>query len=139
MSAGDIKNQIDTLVKNNNESMQKIIELRNNPNPVYIVCILIGYFIVIYFLYIFLVKDDISGKWKDSDDNNYEIMHNKFNDNIIVYKKLNNIKNKKCKKSIGVLHGNILIMQNNKYNNIGVYLNDRIKWLDNKLWYKIGC
>ena len=68
-------------------------------------------------------------------------MHNKFNDNIIIYKKnkvQTNFKNNMCKKIIGVLHGNILILRNNKLDNIGVYLNNRIKWLDNKLWYKIG-
>jgi len=136
MSSEDLTNEINSLTSKNNDNIQKIIEMRNNPNPVYIVCLLVGYIIVIYFLYVFLVKEDISGEWKDSDDNNYKILHNKFSDNIIIVKTDKNSKD--CKKIIGILHGNLLILRNNNLDNIGVYLNNRIKWLDSKLWYKIG-
>lgn len=134
----DLQNNIIEILKINNENITKTIELRNNPNPIYITCIIIGYFAVIYFLYIFLIKDDISGKWKDSDENIYNILHNKFTDNIIIYK-TNKIQNIKDKKILGSLCGNLLIIKGNKVDNTGIYLNGRIKWLDNKIWYKISC
>jgi len=117
-------------IKNNVYELNKKIELKNNPNPVYIVCLMIGYLVVIYFMYVFIIKTDISGTWKDSDGNIYKISHNKFSDNIIIF---NN-----RKKTIGVMHGNLVIIRNESNDNMGVYLNNRIKWLHKKIWYKIG-
>ena len=117
-------------IKNNVYELNKKIELKNNPNPVYVVCLMIGYLVVIYFMYVFIIKTDISGTWKDSDGNIYKISHNKFSDNIIIF---NN-----RKKTIGVMHGNLVIIRNESNDNMGVYLNNRIKWLHKKIWYKIG-
>ena len=116
-------------IKDNVSDLNKKIELKNNPNPVYIVCLMIGYIVVIYFMYIFIIKTDISGTWKDSDGKIYKITHNKFNDNIVIYQN--------CKKTIGVMHGNLIIVRNDSKDNMGVYLNNRIKWIHKKIWYKI--
>ena len=116
-------------IKNNVSELNKKIELKNNPNPVYIVCLMIGYMVVIYFMYIFIIKTDISGTWKDSDGNIYKIKHNKFSDNIIIFQN--------HKKTIGVMHGNLVIIRNESNDNMGVYLNNRIKWLHKKIWYKV--
>ena len=116
-------------IRDNITDLNRKIELKNNPNPVYIVCLLIGYIVVIYFIYIFVIKTDLSGTWKDSDGKIYKISHNKFNDNIVIYQD--------DKKTVGVMHGNIIILRNSKRDNIGVYLNNRIKWIHQKIWYKI--
>lgn len=116
-------------IKNNVSELNKKIELKNNPNPIYIVCLMIGYMVVFYFIYVFIIKKDISGTWGDSDGNVYKIIHNKFSDNIVIYE--NN------KKTIGVIHGNLVIVRNKSSDNMGVYLNNRIKWLHKKLWYKV--
>jgi hypothetical protein len=116
-------------IKDNFSDLNKKIELKNNPNPIYIVCLMIGYMVVIYFMYIFIIKTDISGTWKDSGGIIYKINHNKFNDNIVIYQN--------CKKTIGVMHGNLIIVRNDSNDNMGVYLNNRIKWIHEKIWYKI--
>jgi hypothetical protein len=117
-------------IKNNVSELNKKIELKTNPSPVYIVCLMIGYMVVLYFIYIFIIKPDISGTWKDSDSKIYKITHNKFSDNIVIYQN--------CKKTIGVLNGNIIIIRDGTTDNMGIYLNDRIKWIHKKIWYKIG-
>lgn len=117
-------------LKNNVIELNKKIEMKNNPNPIYLTCLIIGYIVIIYFLYIFIIKDDISGIWKDSDGKIYKITHNKFSDNVIIYHNQ--------KKTIGVIHGNLVILRNDNNDNMGVYLNNRIKWLHKKIWYKIA-
>ena len=127
-----LEQDINDTILRNFEDIQRKIELRHNPNPVYVLCLLLGYYVAMYCLYIFLIKDDISGIWKNSDERIYKIIQNKFTDNVIIYE----MNKKECKKTIGTLHGNLLITQTTNSNNIGMYLNDRIKWLDDKIWYK---
>ena len=116
-------------------SDQEVIELRNlinvkdivrrteNPNPLFILFLIIVILLVMYFIFINFIKKSITGIWIDDDDKEYDIIHNKWKDTIIVDRKYH-----------GICKGHIVIVYMNNTMQMGVYTDNKIKWANGTTW-----
>lgn len=131
-----LSEEVKTLISSNNQKAYEKITLKCNPNPNIVIFIVIIFMIICYFMYVYFMEPSLTGKWKDSDNIIYDIKHQKIKDKITIivpYDKT--APNTAPITDFGALNKNLLIMDSGK---IGIYLNDRIKWVDNKIWYKVA-
>lgn len=110
----------------NLEKVCRIVTRSENPHPLTIVLIIFASIIVIYYIYICMIKDLATGNWVDENKKKYTIKHNKWTDAITV----NTPKRSIC----GVIKGNLIVIYVDKTMRTGVWLNDTINWTDGTTW-----
>ena len=136
-----LSEEVKTLISSNNQKAYEKITLKCNPNPNIVIFIVIIFMIICYFMYVYFMEPSLTGKWKDSDNIIYDIKHQKIKDKITIIVPYDKTAPNTAPTStapitdFGALNKNLLIMDSGK---IGIYLNDRIKWVDNKIWYKVA-
>ena len=149
-----LSEEVKTLISSNNQKAYEKITLKCNPNPNIVIFIVIIFMIICYFMYVYFMEPSLTGKWKDSDNIIYDIKHQKIKDKITIITPYDKTAPNTASTSgtsntaptsgtpniapttdFGALNKNLLIMDSGK---IGIYLNDRIKWVDNKIWYKVA-
>jgi hypothetical protein len=65
--------------------LQKKIYEVANPSPIFIAGLVIAVLISMYIVYVALLKPCLSGEWMDHAGNTWELNHNRFTGNFIVY------------------------------------------------------
>ena len=122
-------NNIDTSAKSaestkNLINVKEIVRRSENPSPLVIVIIILVTMIVIYFIFINVIKKSITGIWIDDGDKSYDIIHDKWKDTIIVNGKFH-----------GMIKGHLVIIYMGKKMDMGIWVNDKINWMDGSVWY----
>lgn len=113
----------------NAELASTIIKKQENPSPILILSYVFVVIILIYYIYVTMIKTCYNGKWYTT-DNIYSIQHNKFNDIINVFDKNGNLaQGYVCGRAIFIKIGNEL--------NMGVMQNRNIMWTNGEIWKKI--
>lgn len=70
----------------NEDYVRRVIRREENPDPMYIVYFTVATCILMYYLYIIVIKACIGGTWySDLDDGAFKIHHNIWNDTVFVY------------------------------------------------------
>jgi hypothetical protein len=112
--------------------VKNLVTKMENPNPLIIVFIVICTILLCYFFYIEVIKINISGKWCDDDNNIYFIEHNNWSDHINI---MQNGRNRQINNN-GIVKGSVVILYDSisDTENIGVFLNNCIKWTNDTTW-----
>jgi hypothetical protein len=115
---------------------QEIAEIRNllkvndivrrseNPHPMTMVVVIVGIIMIMVCIYTSFIKRTVSGIWVDGEDNSYNVAHNRWTDTILV----NN-------KHHGLLKGHIVIIYLEQKMQMGIWMKNKIKWMDGEVWY----
>ena len=131
LTPADISN-----IKNLNNAKNLVTKMEN-PNPLIIVFIVICMILLCYFFYIEFVKINISGKCCDDDNKIYIIKHNNWSDNINIMQIGSNrqLYNSQLYNN-GMVKGSVVLLYDSNSNteNIGVFLNNCIKWTNDTTW-----
>lgn len=104
--------------------VKDIVRRSENPHPITIVIIIITVVLVMCCIYVTFIKKPITGIWVDDEDNTYNIIQNKWTDTIIINGKF-----------YGLLKGNIVIVYLDDRMQMGIWMDNRIKWMDDSVWY----
>jgi hypothetical protein len=107
-------------------NVKHIVERSENPHPAIIVLIIVGSILIIYCIYVNIIKKSISGEWADENNNIHIIYHDKWKDTIIV-----------DSDTFGIVKGNLVVIYVGKIMKMGILLNDNIDWIDGTSWYNI--
>lgn len=118
------ESEIDKL--KNLANVKHIVERSENPHPLTIVLIIVGSMLIIYYIYIIVIKKSLSGDWADENNNIHTICHNKWKDTLLVDYNI-----------VGVVKGNLVVIYVGKTMKMGILLNDNIDWVDGTSWYNI--
>lgn len=113
----------------NAELASTIIKKQENPSPILIFGYIFVILLVIYYLYVTMIKTCFKGKWY-TDDEEFIIEHNKWNDTICVFDSEGN-------RMQGYVSGRAIFVRNGCDLNMGVLQNSTIHWTNNKTWKKI--
>jgi hypothetical protein len=103
--------------------VSNVIKRSENPNPLTIVVIIIVSILVIYCIFIQVVKTSISGVWVDSSSKNHDISHNKWKDTIIVDRKYH-----------GLVKGHLVVIYMDKQMQMGIWIKNKIMWTNGTVW-----
>ena len=121
----DFQNKMTDDIQNNNIKRVKTIVTRSeNPHPLTIVFIIVLTILIMYNVYINIIKKTIEERWLDYNKNLYNIVHNKWNDTIVLNKKYP-----------GTINGHLVTIHTNKGTKIGIWIDDKIKWMNDEVWY----
>ena len=119
----ELLNRLTALEAKNVENVREIMRRTENPNPLFILFIIIVVLSVMYFIFINFIKKSITGIWTDDDNKEYNIIHNKWKDTIIVDRKYH-----------GIFKGHIVIVYMNNTMQLGIYNDNKIKWTNGTTW-----
>jgi hypothetical protein len=114
---------------NNFDNVKSMIIKLENPNPIVILTIVATAIVLFYFIYVTTIKISLTDKYYDDNYNIYNITHCKFTDSIVIHG-LDNYNSK-------IVKNNIISITNDNTTTLGVYLNNCIKWTNNKTWYRM--
>ena len=107
-------------------NVKHIVERSENPHPSIIVLIIVGSILIIYCMYINIIKKSASGEWVDENNNIHIINHNKWKDTLIV-----------DYNTFGIVKGNLIVIYIGKTMKMGILLKDTINWVDGTSWHNI--
>lgn len=113
----------------NAELASTIIKKQENPSPILILSYVFVVVLLIYYIYVTMIKTCYNGKWYTS-NNIYSIKHNKFNDVIDVFDQNGNL-------SQGYVCGRAIFIKIGGELNMGVMQNRNIAWTNGEVWKKI--
>lgn len=108
----------------NEQLVRRIVTKNEHPNPVIIMCYVVIILVIMYYIYVTLIKPSFSGRWYFDDKNYYKICHNKWSDTISV---------KMADETVmdGWVHGRAIYLDDGK---MGVLLKNEIHWNGGELW-----
>lgn len=106
--------------------VKNIVKKSENPHPFVMVAIVAVVIIVMYCIYVTVIKSHIGGEWIDDDDVSHTIIHNKWTDVVYTDSKYR-----------GVLKGNLLLMYMIDKMHMGIYINNQIQWMNGDIWYRV--
>ena len=104
-------------------NVKEVIKRSENPNPLVVVIIILATILAMYFMFVQFVKKSISGLWSDANGNINEITHNKWKDSIVLNHNFN-----------GFIKGHMVAIYINNSAKLGLWMNDRINWIDGSTW-----
>ena len=102
-----------------------VVRKSENPHPLFVVAIVLLTIMVFYCLYVNSVKKSASGVWSNSENKEFTLCHNKWTDSVVMNDRHS-----------GLVNGNLVIVHLNETSQIGVWLNDTIKWMNGDIWYR---
>lgn len=114
---------------NNLARVRDLVERSENPHPSVIILIVVGSILIIYCMYICMVKKSATGEWVNEDNNVFTIKHNKWTDNLVI--------NTSIGATYGVIKGNLIVIYFGRTMKMGVWLKDNIDWVDGTSWHCI--
>jgi hypothetical protein len=106
--------------------VRETVKKSENPHPFVMLSIVIVVIMVMYCIYVNVIKPHIGGKWIDDDDVSRTIVHNKWTDVVYADSKYR-----------GVFKGNLLLMQIDDKMHMGIYINNQIRWMNGDIWYSV--
>jgi hypothetical protein len=107
----------------NEEIVRRVVNKTDNPHPIILMCVIITILIVLYYIYIILIKDNFSGEWYDG-NSLVNVAHNKWNDTILV----DNFTD-------GYVVGNAIYLEKGDKIHVGTLYKKSIYWLgDGSVW-----
>ena len=104
--------------------VQQIVRRSENPHPCVVAIIILISLLLMYYIYVNSIKPSLSGIWINSDKTEYHIKHNKFKDTIEINKTYP-----------GFINGTVLVVYMGDILQMGIFTNDKIKWLNGEVWY----
>ncbi len=113
----------------NVELASTIIKKKENPSPVLILSYVFLVIVLMYYVYVTMIKTCYNGEWYTS-NNKFTIKHNKWNDII-------DVTDEKGIKMKGYVCGRAIFVRINNDLNMGVMQNRNIHWTNGKIWKKI--
>ena len=121
--------KINVIEDKNLYDVKEIVKRSENPDPRIFIFSLFVSCLVVYMIYICHCKKIMTGVWLDESNNEHNIFHNKWTDDIIIDSSYN-----------GTVKGHMVLYNNRNKKNIGLWLHDKIHWTNNTIWYsKYGC
>lgn len=118
-------NEKEILEIKNVADCQAILLQMQHPHPMTIVLIIIMTVLVMYCLFVKRFKKSAGGHWTNSDDVHFDIKHNKWKDTIVVGGKYP-----------GLVKGNLVIVHMDDIVQMGIWFDDKIKWMNGSVWYR---
>lgn len=103
--------------------VKDIVRRTENPNPLVIVVIILVTMLVMYCLFIQVIKKNITGVWIDDDDKSNDIVHDKWKDTIVVNGKYH-----------GLVKGHLVVIYMAKKMQMGIWVKNKITWTDGSSW-----
>ena len=115
----------------NEESVRRIISKNDHPNPIYWMLYIVIMLILIYYIYVAMVKECVDGKWYSTSGDVVVIKHNKWNDDLFI--EMNG----------GLLHGsmvgNAIYLKQDDGIALGVFNDKKIYWVgSDDIWTQPG-
>ena len=112
----------------NTETVKTIIKKTENPSPIIILSCIFVIIVLLYYMYITIVKHCYSGEWYNQNDV-FVIKHHKWNDSV----EISDNSNTKIK---GYISGKAIFIYINNVLNMGIINNRQIHWVDGSIWKK---
>lgn len=107
----------------NHQYVRYLVNKDNNPNPIVITVIIVVIMVMLYYIYVSLIKQCYSGAWVSSDGNIVYIVHNKWNDSILVDDLIS-----------GKANGGSICLQVRDSMYLGTFYDGSIYWVNGGVW-----
>jgi len=107
----------------NEKEVKRVLKFNEHPNPLIVISYIVIVICIMYYTYILFVKKSLTGEWYDYSKERIDILHNKWNDVLVItYKNSNKvIYGKVCGKGVKINF-------NGDKTRLGVFHEEKIYW-----------
>lgn len=103
--------------------VQEIVRRSENPHPITLILIIVMTVLIMYCVYVKVIKKSATGSWMDDAENSHHITHDLWKDTLTV-----------DGKHYGIIKGHTMIVYMKDQMRMGIWVNDRISWTDGQTW-----
>ena len=116
---------VESIASKNEEMVRRIVNKTDHPNPIMLMIYVSVVMIIIYYVYVTMIKQCYGGEWYSNNTKIY-IKHNKWNDSIILYIKDSYMGEDEIR---GHVNGNAIYVKHEDGIHMGVLKNKKIYWV----------